>query len=1199
MARIVALALVYAALALPALRWSAVNGGIGLAVWPAAGVGLAALVLGGARLWPGIFLGYCLAALLQPTPHPSWLPALVAAGNTLGLVAAVRLLRWRRFDGGVDAPRDFVSLLMATLLAAALSAGIGTSALALALASPARLPTLGSDWSLWLLRDLAGMQIIGVAILAWVHGRAPRSPAWWLQFAGCIAVTVLVGWLVFLRPGERLYTFLAFCPLIWAALALRLRGTTLMCLLVAAFAIYGTALGNGPFAAADLRQRFIDLQVFIVVAAVAMLMLAVVADERRAQKALSLSEARLRVALEATGTGLWKLDLRTDDMDFSPECSRVAGIDAHGVDATRAGVLRFVHAEDQPALRAAFRDAVAQRALFESAFRLVRDDGSQAWLEARGRVVVDDAGRPTAVLGTLTDVTERQRDAHRLEEQARLLDLAADPILVRGMDGRIRYWNRGAAALYGHSAEEALGRDARELLCGGPPGPDEHIEKKLLADGRWEGELPHRHRDGTPLLVHARWVLDRDANGQPRSVLQTHTDVTGRRRAEANARFLAGLDRHIAQSVGADEVADTGLRLLGEHLGLLRCTLSDIDVEHGRIRTLHEWTRGVSRPRETLDARDFFVTEFGRRLADGEAVAVGDLHADPLTAAFAQNYAPYGTAAIAAASYVIEGRLAGTLTASSAEVRHWREDEVHLLREVVARLWPAIERAKSLAALRESEARFRQVADTAPMMIWVTEADGACSYVSRRWTEFTGRMHEAELGFGWMDVLHADDRDATMAAFANAIERQEPFTAEYRALRWDGRHRWLHASARPRFGAGSEFLGFIGAAMDVTERREAEEALREADRRKDEFLATLAHELRNPLSPIRTGLQVLNLTTDAGIARRTREMMDRQLGHMVRLIDDLLDVSRITSGKVVLQRSRISLQDAARAAVESSRPSIEAAGHRLHLDLPADPLWVDADATRLAQVLGNLLANAAKYTPDGGDIHLRVHACDGEACIDVRDTGLGIPPEALGEVFGMFAQVNRTLDRAQGGLGIGLALSRRLIEMHGGSITAESEGLGRGSTFTVRLPLAADEAVGDAAGAEMRARDVPACRVLVVDDNADAAESLAMMLQLQGHATRVAYSGTEGLLVACEFLPQVAFLDIGMPGMNGYELARRLRRESELDGLHLVAVSGWGGRADRQQALDAGFDLHLTKPVSAEAVSRVVADACLREADVG
>ncbi|GAB2507781.1 PAS domain S-box protein [Lysobacter humi (ex Lee et al. 2017)] len=1179
-AHVLLLAAAYALLAYPGLRWGIVHG-VGAPVWPAAGVALAGLLFGGARLWPGVLLGYLLAAALNGSPHAPWAITVVATGNTLAALAGWWMLRRLGFHPAMETSRDYILFLGAATLAAGVATAVGTFTLGVSF----RLDAAGLQAfaSHWFLGDLGGVLLVGTLLLAWTQARLVRVPGGALQFAGCLGLTAMVGAYVFLRQDERLYTFLGFVPLIWAALALRLRGASLACTMMALFGICGTALGYGPFSSEDLDQRYLDLQLFVVVMAVAIQVLAVVADERRAQKALMLSEARLKLALEASDTGLWKLDMATGAMSFSPECSRITGLGPRAFDGTRSGVVQLLHPDDQPGVRAAFRRAMETRGLFEAQFRLCRPDAGDLWIEARGRALYGSDGRAHTVLGTLTDVTERREAARRLADQARLLDLTTDGIYIRDLDGTISYWNAGAAAMYGYSADEAIGRKAWQLLNTEFPEPFGDIEARLHADDRWEGEIAQYRSDGGRLHVHARWVLTRDPEGRPQGVMHTNTDITTRKQAEETGVFLAELDRRIAQAGSADEVGDAGLALLGEHLRLLRCTLTDIDLDHGRIRTLHEWTDGAPRVFGAFDAREFFTTELGMALASGETVAVNDLRSDPLTAPFAANYLPYGTVALAAVSYVVEGRLTGTLTIASGRPRTWRAHELKLLREVVARLWPAIERARSVAALRESEARFRQMADTAPIMIYVTEPDGRCTYVSRRWSEFTGRMAEAELGFGWADVLHPDDRERVHAAFEAANDAQEAHVLEYRALRWDGAYRWMHATGRPRFGAGSEFLGFIGGILDITERREAEEALREADRRKDEFLATLAHELRNPLAPIRSGLHVLNLTADAEIARRTRQMMDRQLDHMVRLVDDLLDVSRITSGKVVLQRQRISLQDAVRAAIESARPSIESARHRLVVDLDEAPLCVDADPTRIAQVIGNLLTNAAKYTPDGGEVRLHAHACDGEACLSVTDTGLGIPPEAIGEVFGMFAQVNRTLDRAQGGLGIGLALARRLVEMHGGAIVAESAGLGQGSTFTVRLPLAAEAPAGDVA---MRG-DAPtphARRVLVVDDNRDAAESLAMMLELEGHATRGAFSGADGLEVARGLGPDVAFLDLGMPGMNGYELARALRALPGLDGIYLVAVSGWGGEEDKRQSADAGFDLHLTKPVSVATV---------------
>ncbi len=380
-------------------------------------------------------------------------------------------------------------------------------------------------------------------------------------------------------------------------------------------------------------------------------------------------------------------------------------------------------------------------------------------------------------------------------------------------------------------------------------------------------------------------------------------------------------------------------------------------------------------------------------------------------------------------------------------------------------------------------------------------------------------------------------------------------------------------------------------------------SLREADHRKDEFLATLAHELRNPLAPIRNGLEILRRSGQlVGSAARARDMMERQLAHMVRLVDDLLDVSRISRGKVDLRLSPLQVQAVLDHALEASRPAIDLGGHSLVLQVPLHPLPVSGDLTRLAQVVSNLLNNAAKYTPSGGRIELSARAEGDRAVIQVKDNGTGISAEMLPRVFDLFAQVDRTLARAQGGLGIGLSLARQLVGLHGGEIEAESSGLGLGSCFTVRLPLAGEPppqafVPGDAD----RAMTATATRVLVVDDNVDGAESLALMLGLQGHEVRTAHDGAAALQLAAGWRPDVVLLDIGLPGMSGYEVARRLRSQQPDPALMLVAVTGWGTEDDQRRSAEAGFDHHLTKPVEATALEAVLAcrQAAADGAEVG
>ncbi len=373
--------------------------------------------------------------------------------------------------------------------------------------------------------------------------------------------------------------------------------------------------------------------------------------------------------------------------------------------------------------------------------------------------------------------------------------------------------------------------------------------------------------------------------------------------------------------------------------------------------------------------------------------------------------------------------------------------------------------------------------------------------------------------------------------------------------------------------------------------RQQAEALREADRRKDEFLATLAHELRNPLAPIRSAVEVMRAKgLDDPDLEWAREVIDRQASGMARLVDELLDVSRIATGKLVLRLEPMELATIISRAVESSRYQIDANRHELEIVLPDLPIRLDVDEIRIVQIFSNLLNNAAKYTESGGRIRLCGQVLNDKVQISVADTGCGIPQEMLGEIFGLFTQVDRTFDRAQGGLGVGLALVKRLVELHGGTITAESAGLGRGSVFTVRFPISHETEARDAskeAGPPAAASRPPrqsGIRALLVDDNVDAANSLAMLIELMGHKTMVAHTGPDALVAARTFHPEIIFLDIGLPGMSGYDVSRKIREEPDLATVTLVALTGWGTDEDKRRSNDAGFDVHLTKPVDATAI---------------
>jgi len=482
-------------------------------------------------------------------------------------------------------------------------------------------------------------------------------------------------------------------------------------------------------------------------------------------------------------------------------------------------------------------------------------------------------------------------------------------------------------------------------------------------------------------------------------------------------------------------------------------------------------------------------------------------------------------------------------------------------------------------ALRRSEAHFRNMADNAPVMLWVSDETGYFTYLSHQWYEYTGRRAGSDEGYGWLEALHPDDLMNAQDVFLGAVARHEPFAIEYRLRRQDGEYRWALDSGVPRFEDG-EFTGFVGCVFDVHERKLTADALQEADRMKDEFLATLAHELRNPLAPLRNSMEVMRLAAhDPQRVAHAREVMERQLRHIVRLVDDLFEVSRISRGKILLKKERVLLGPVVQQAVEVSRPLIERAGHELIVRVPQEPIYLDADATRLAQVLSNLLNNAAKFTDRGGRIELTVERQGGEIMVSVKDTGIGIPPEMLERVFEMFTQVDNSLERSRGGLGIGLSLVRRLTQKHGGRVEARSQGPGTGSEFVVWLPVLM-ALVGERPGNQVDLSIAPSrCRVLVVDDNKDSAESLAMLLEIMGNDIRTAHDGIDALTIAQDFLPDVVLLDIGMPRLNGYEVARRMRAEPWGKGMMLVAVTGWGLEEDRRRSQEAGFDAHIVKPV--------------------
>lgn len=503
------------------------------------------------------------------------------------------------------------------------------------------------------------------------------------------------------------------------------------------------------------------------------------------------------------------------------------------------------------------------------------------------------------------------------------------------------------------------------------------------------------------------------------------------------------------------------------------------------------------------------------------------------------------------------------------------------------------ERAKAMEALQASEQRVLLASESTSVGIW----EWNIRTNTIRWDAQMFRIYgvpPTDDGFVtyemWVQALVPEDLAHHEASLRETVERQGQSTREFRILRGgDGEIRTIQGveAVRPNPGGIAEWV--VGTNLDISDRKRVEEELRrlaaeqsEADRRKDEFLATLAHELRNPLAPIRYGLQIMRLSNNEGESvEQARTMMDRQIGQMVHLVDDLLDVSRISQGKLKLRREQINLMTVLTNAVETWRSLNAASRHDLTVDMPSEPVFINADATRLEQVFSNVLNNAAKYSEPGSHIQLSVKRLNGNIAVSVKDSGVGIPPNMLTRVFDMFTQVDRTLEKTQGGLGIGLSLVKRLVEMHDGCVVAYSDGIGLGSEFVILLPemLTVEQMLDIPTVDDKSSKAAVPLRIIVADDNHDSADTLAMMLTMMGNEVRTANDGLEAVKLAEEFRPDVVMLDIGMPMLNGYEACRHLRKQPWTKDVVFLAMTGWGQDEDRRRSQEAGFDHHIVKPV--------------------
>lgn len=894
-----------------------------------------------------------------------------------------------------------------------------------------------------------------------------------------------------------------------------------------------------------------------------------VRDEARAQ-AEALKNAEVadgffsRVAHLAPGV-LYVYDLDAQSCIFLNRSVLAAlGYPPDDVDALDHDVIpALMHPADLPRF---VRHTVLLRALSEGevtdfSYRMRDRSGGWRWFRSRDSVFIRHAdGGVRQVVGTAMDVTEQRELEDALRRNAEVhrvsFDLAPVGMVFLGNDERFLKVNRKFCEITGYSDEELRGMTVDDLVH--PlDTPTDIAKRRSFQHGqtsKFENEKRYRRKGGGVVWVRATVQMVRDEAGRPLHSIGVVEDITDQKEAEvARQHSELLLSRLVEQAPIGMYVVDGDFR----------------------VQQVNAIAAPVFGSVDPLIGRDFDEV---MRILWGEAVGARCADIFRHTLATGERYV--------SPSFVEQRFDLGTQQAFE-----WETQRVTLgtgRHSVVCYFNEVTQRLRAERALRESEERMRLAVQATSVGIWEWQVDSDRMHWNNEMFQIYGleATDDGNVAYAdWRAAVLPEDRAAQEAALREALYSEAPRRRVFRiARRHDGAVRFIESHEGVRLAASGKAEWLVGTHLDVTERKLIEQALKDADRRKDEFLATLAHELRNPLAPIRNSIEILKRAQgNPALVGQVCAIIDRQMTHMVRLVDDLLDIGRITSDKLELQFEGVELASVIEHAVETVQPHIASANHALVVDVPRAAIELRADRARLAQVFVNLLHNSAKYTPNGGRIELAARLTAGEVAVTVSDTGTGIPPEMLPKVFELFAQVDRTLERSTGGLGIGLALARRLVAMHGGTIEAASAGQGRGSTFTVRLPLQPARRGQPLPETAKESTGLPdRLDVLIVDDNRDGAETLMALLDFEGHRATVASDGPAALAAVVASPPDAILLDIGLPLMDGNEVCRRIRQLPLGGKIWIAALTGWGQHADRQATADAGFDAHLVKPIDPE-----------------
>jgi PAS domain S-box-containing protein len=966
----------------------------------------------------------------------------------------------------------------------------------------------------------------------------------------------------------------------------------------------------------------------------------------RAEAALRESEERFRLLVDGVKDyAIFMLDPDGKVATWNSGAQRLKGYRA---DEIVGQPFSFFYSPEDVAAespRKALETAVREGRAEDEGWR-VRKDGTRFWANALITAIRDESGRLRGFAKVTRDFTERKRMVEEAQRYSKLLKRSQDAILVWSFGSGIELWSRGAEELYGFTAEEVRGCVSHDLLKTALPSSRREFEDLLRKQRQWEGELVHTTKDGNEVAVWARLHVVRGDDEVDR-VFESNRDITERKAATARQDYLASFpEKNPIPIIEADEQG----RVKYANPAALRL-FPDLREKGGAHPWLSDWEELVRELREgnasessrTVTVRGHSFLQQFAYLANEGVVRVYGVDITERKRAEARMRRLYDSDLLGMILWKIDGQVTDCNDRFLAMTGYTREDltagRIDWAKMTPREWWPRDEEARQ--EVRETGAHrtyekewLRKDGSRVPILIGAAafddgrrdgisfalditdrkraedalresgerlrlaqQAAGVGSFEFYPQTDKSVWSPELEALYGlppggyeskyeqWAALVHPEDLPNAERRLRESLDTGA-FEAEWRIVRADGTIRWVAGRGRVLKDADGKPLRMVGVNVDITERKQMEDALREADRRKDEFLGMLSHELRNPLAPIRNSTYILqHAPPGSEQARRAQAVIERQTEHMTRLVDDLLDVTRIARGKIHLHHRPVDVGDLVRRAVEDHQAVFAARDIDLTLRLDGRTQCVDGDGARITQVIGNLLQNAAKFTNAHGHVEVAVERDGSSAAIRVVDDGIGIDAETLPHVFEAFRQGDHSLHRAQGGLGLGLALVKGLVELHGGRADARSDGLGRGSAFTVWLPLAAEIPL---AIEPPKAATLVRRRVLVVEDNLDCAQSLKEVLELSGQEVAVAHDGREGVAKARSWRPDIVFCDIGLPELDGYEVARHIRAEHGRAPI-LVALSGYARPEDERRAVEAGFDHHLGKPVEIAHLQELIA----------